>query len=39
MDFVTRSSKILSAFIGDEIPQPHQLEQRLKARRSASRLR
>ncbi|MCX0498152.1 threonine synthase [Erwinia billingiae] len=29
MDFVTRSSKILSAFIGDEIA-PHQLHQRLK---------
>ncbi|ADP10088.1 threonine synthase [Erwinia sp. Ejp617] len=29
MDFVTRSSKILSAFIGDEIP-PHQLNERLK---------
>jgi len=29
MDFVTRSSKILSAFIGDEI-EPHQLHQRLK---------
>ncbi|MGB9098212.1 threonine synthase [Erwinia sp.] len=29
MDFVTRSSKILSAFIGDEIA-PHQLQQRLK---------
>ncbi|WP_168385129.1 threonine synthase [Erwinia amylovora] len=29
MDFVTRSSKILSAFIGDEIA-PHQLNERLK---------
>lgn len=29
MDFVTRSSKILSAFIGDEIA-PHQLHERLK---------
>ncbi|WP_435929018.1 threonine synthase [Dryocola sp. BD613] len=30
MDFVTRSSKILSAFIGDEIPQ-EQLEARVRA--------
>ncbi|RWR00877.1 threonine synthase [[Pantoea] beijingensis] len=29
MDFVTRSSKILSAFIGDEI-EPHQLQARVK---------
>jgi len=30
MDFVSRSSKILSAFIGDEIA-PHQLHERLKS--------
>lgn len=30
MDFVTRSSKILSAYIGDEIA-PHQLAERVKA--------
>ncbi|MGD8108022.1 threonine synthase [Pantoea sp. FN0302] len=30
MDFVTRSSKILSAYIGDEV-EPHQLAQRVKA--------
>ncbi|MXP49334.1 threonine synthase [Pantoea sp. Eser] len=30
MDFVSRSSKILSAYIGDEIP-PHQLAERVKA--------
>ena len=30
MDFVTRSSKILSAYIGDEI-EPHQLAERVKA--------
>ncbi|WNN44993.1 threonine synthase [Winslowiella toletana] len=29
LDFVTRSSKILSAFIGDEI-EPHQLQERVK---------
>ncbi|MGD8164578.1 threonine synthase [Pantoea sp. FN0307] len=30
MDFVTRSSKILSAYIGDEV-EPHQLAERVKA--------
>lgn len=30
MDFVTRSSKILSAYVGDEIP-PHHLAERVKA--------